>query len=534
MLTDIETYERTSLPSDAYRLALDYQNLTLSPIETRRQLAGRVDCHYRNRNLRIAVTEELINKLIPEREPERAEVDETVLGYPVRGESIMSTEVAVRMLPDPARVRIALEVKGAISAATTADAGPAQFHSHSQSYYVARKPLEIDMNGVSVWPVEVGVDNQTQLRGVSTPLDGIPLLGAVARGVAKSQSEQSRSAAAEEVKQKIADQARERIDAEARTRLTEFVARMNQRVFDPLNSLSLDPQMISGETTEKRFTMQLRLAGEDQLGGHTPRPEAPADSLASVQVHESAINNAIGRLQLNGRTFTLPELSKHVAARLNRPAPWEINPDYADVKITFAEKDAVIGALPGRATHFDAVDRPTQQIAAQVEELPDSGVLPAEGRGAIGRAGARGGQVPLSRRPAAEHVQPHGADGHFCQGPLEEQQVGLGARSDRQGAEAGRDGDHTVHDRRRLDRRFVGSQAAGRGDGARSLAMGICGRVLGPGCSLDFESISNFSVPCGTTISTRSPIFLPTRPWASGLVMRILPVRNPPRRRQPR
>ena len=78
VLRDIETYERTSLPSDAHRLALDYQNLTLSPSEGRRQLAGRVDLHYRNANLRIAVTEELINKLIPERQIEYADVDETV------------------------------------------------------------------------------------------------------------------------------------------------------------------------------------------------------------------------------------------------------------------------------------------------------------------------------------------------------------------------------------------------------------------------------------------------------------------------
>lgn len=342
LLHDIESYERSALPSDAHRLAVDYQSLALSPVASRRQLADRVDLHYRNANLRIAVTEELINKLIPERPVEYADVDDTVMGYPVRGESAIRTEVAVRMLPDPARVRMALEVRGAIGAATTVDAGPAQFRNRSESYYVARKPLEIDMTGVSVWPVEVGVENQTRLSGVSTPLDGIPVLGAAGRWVAKSQSEQSRSAAAEEVKQKIADQARGRVDAEARGRLTEFVARMNEKVFDPLNALSLDPQMIAGETTEKRFTMRLRLAGEDQLGSHTPRPQAPADALASVQVHESVLNNAIERLQLNGRTFTLPELSKHVAMRLNRPAPWEINPEHADVKITFADKDAVI------------------------------------------------------------------------------------------------------------------------------------------------------------------------------------------------
>jgi hypothetical protein len=93
--------------------------------------------------------------------------------------------------------------------------------------------------------------------------------------------------------------------------------------------------------------MRLRLAGEDQLGSHTPRRQAPENSLASVQIHESVLNNVIQRLQLDGRTFTLPELSQHVAKRLNRPAPWEINPDHADVKVGFAEKDAVVVRCQG-------------------------------------------------------------------------------------------------------------------------------------------------------------------------------------------
>ena len=109
---DIETYERSGLPSDARRLALDFQHLTVSPIEGRRHLADRVDLHYRNANCRIAVTEELLNKLIPARNLEYAPVEDTVLGRPVRGESLMATEVAVRMLPNPQRVRLALEVTG--------------------------------------------------------------------------------------------------------------------------------------------------------------------------------------------------------------------------------------------------------------------------------------------------------------------------------------------------------------------------------------------------------------------------------------
>ena len=342
VLRDIETYERSGLPSDARRLALDYQHLTVSPVDGRRRLADRIDLDYRNGNCRIAIAEELLNKLMPTRNLEYAPVDDTVLKRPVRGESVMATEMAIRMVPNPQRVRLALEVTGSISSLTTTEAGPARFHNDSQSYYVARKPLEIDMNGISVWPVEVDVQNETHMRGVDTSFDGIPLISAVARGVAKSQMAQNSSAASQEVKQKVADKASQRIDAETRESLSKVVQFMNERVFDPLNSLSLDPQLVEAKTTPSRFVMRLRLAGEDQLGSHTPRPQALEDSLASVQIHESVLNNVIQRLQLNGQKFTLPELSHHIAARLHRPMGWDINPDHAGVTITFAKKDAVV------------------------------------------------------------------------------------------------------------------------------------------------------------------------------------------------
>jgi hypothetical protein len=342
LLRDLERYEQTDRPSDARRLALDCGHLSAASMEVRRELAQRLDAHYRNANLRVAVSEELLNRLIPERDLEYAQVNDTVLGRPVRGKSLMAAEVAVRMLPDPHRVLLALEVTGQIAAQTTGNAGPARFVNDSESYYIARKPLEVDMKGISLWPAEVDVHNETRLRDVETDLDGIPLIGSLAKGVARTQIEMSSSAATQEVRQKIAAQARQRVDAEARQRLSEVVERLNREMFDPLNSLALDPQMIDGETTEKRFTMRLRLAGEDQLGSHTPRPQAPADSLASVQIHESVINNCIQRLELDGRTFTLLALSKHIAARLNRAKLCDLSPDSEDIRITFAAKDAVM------------------------------------------------------------------------------------------------------------------------------------------------------------------------------------------------
>ena len=342
LLRDIERYEWTCLPNDARRLAVDYQSLLASPVEARRQLAERFNDHYRNANFRFAVTEELLNDLIPEQKMEYAQVHETVLSHPVQGESLMATELAVRMLPDPEHARLMLEVTGEMAALTTTDAGLAQFHNESESRYVGRKPLEIDMKGISVWPVEVYVQNETRLNGVQTSIDNVPLFNWLAKMAARQQHDMNLPAATEEMRQKIEAKASERIDAEVRQRLSEVVERLNQRLFDPLNSLALDPQLIEAKTDEERFTMRLRLGGEDQLGSHTPRPQAQSDSLASMQIHESVINNGIQRLQLDGRKFTVPELSRHVAASLNCPAPWPTNPDNDDVKITFADRNAVV------------------------------------------------------------------------------------------------------------------------------------------------------------------------------------------------
>jgi hypothetical protein len=105
--------------------------------------------------------------------------------------------------------------------------------------------------------------------------------------------------------------------------------------------MGLGPDVISAETTERRVILRLRLATDEQLGAHTPRPLAPSDSWASVQIHETVLNNVLGQLQLDGHTFTLPELRRMIAARFNRPEPSAEETENDDLSITFAAKDAI-------------------------------------------------------------------------------------------------------------------------------------------------------------------------------------------------
>ena len=80
LLQHLENYEKSGLPSDARLLARDCQFLAVGTGAAQRELGERIEMHYRNANLRIAVTAELLNRMIPKREPEYAPVKDTIQG----------------------------------------------------------------------------------------------------------------------------------------------------------------------------------------------------------------------------------------------------------------------------------------------------------------------------------------------------------------------------------------------------------------------------------------------------------------------
>jgi hypothetical protein len=341
VLRHIEQAERTGSPIDTQKVAEDCLLLELSPHDDQQELGRKLRTHYRNANLRVVLTQPLLERMIPEREPEYQQVRDQVMGTAVRGQSVTSTELGVLLLPDPERLRLALVVRGLVSSLTQSTTGPATFHNDSKSKYAVVKQIELGLSGITRYPAEVAVDADVRLRSLQTSLDGVPLLGGLVHGIAESQHASMRPEMTREVKQKVTAQAREKVEQETEAQLSELDQKLKTRVLQPLDSLSLGPTVVATHTTERRLTMRLRLAAEEQLGGSTPRPRAPGDSLASCQIHESAVNNAIQRLQLDGKTLTLAEVRERIADAFNNPEMLEEDPGRTDVKVTFAAEDAV-------------------------------------------------------------------------------------------------------------------------------------------------------------------------------------------------
>jgi hypothetical protein len=340
LLRHLERYEQSGLAADARLVAEDFDRLEFSGNGSAQTLAHELDGKYGNANLRVVLSRDLLNRLVPPRPLQYGEVNDVLGGHPVHGQSVTSAKVSVRLVPDTQHLRMALEVNGLVSALTHSTAGPATFYNDSQSTYRAWKEMLYGAAGLEIKPAEVAVGNNTELRHLETDFEWIPLIGYVAKQVARNQYDQQKPQMSYEVEEKIGAQAIRQVDDEAGARFAAFSRRLHNSVLDPLTRLSLGPAIVSAETSTERMALRVRLAAEAQLGGHTPRPQAPADSLASVQIHETALNNLVHQLDLDGQTMTLPELRQRLAQRLNRPEIAKVSSEHDDLSITFARQDA--------------------------------------------------------------------------------------------------------------------------------------------------------------------------------------------------
>ncbi len=341
LLESLERYEHDGLSSDARVLATETVRLMSSPVPQERRLGELLEAYYRNANFRVTVTADLLNRLVPDRKPVLESVDDHVLGQPVRGQALTTTKVAFRFLPDDRRLRAALEIRGQVASETASNSGPATVFNSSWSDFAASKEIELGVHGVALQPAEVDVQNQTMVRSVRTEFDAVPLLGSVAQGIARSQAKDKQPQIRREVEWKLSNRVKRQIDREADSRLVKASDRLKQHLFDPLTELALGPTIVSAKTTEERMTMRLRLAAAGELGAHTPRPRALNNSLASLQIHESALVNMVEQLNLSGQTLTLAELRQRIATRFDRPEMLDGETENDGITIRFADDNPV-------------------------------------------------------------------------------------------------------------------------------------------------------------------------------------------------
>lgn len=323
------------------RIANMYQVLRWSSDETQVQLAEAVNDNHRNANVRVAISAELLNRFVPPPQVMAEPVVDNIRGADVVGRSESVAKLNIVLLPDRLRWRLGLEANGNVASETESSKGPARFWNDGLGAFNVRKEVTLDRRGLAVKRAHGYADSEAFLKDFETDYDGLPLISPLVRAIARGQYENEQPAAKKEISEKISQKASQRLDQEVDQRMVQAEREFKQKLIAPLDKLNLEPTPVDMQTTERRLIVRYRLAGPHQLSAYTPRPQAPGNSMVSLQLHESMFNNTLENLKLANRRVDLRTLYVEMLRRFEAK---EINiPDDLpeDVTVHFAEHDPV-------------------------------------------------------------------------------------------------------------------------------------------------------------------------------------------------
>ncbi|HEX5470671.1 MAG TPA: hypothetical protein VFW73_02235, partial [Lacipirellulaceae bacterium] len=233
-----------------------------------------------------------------------------------------------------------LSATGVVESNTLADGGPVQFRSRGRTDFSASEAIVVTDKGIEFKHSDADASCRNRLVGVTTDYDWVPILGGIVRDRALDEYRAKQGRAKFQVESRVESQAREKLDEQTR----EAVDRIRQQTYDrfasQLDEFGIKLTPVEMKTTPARLVGRVRLASDKQLGSHTPRPRALSDSLASVQVNETALTNLAITLGLDGKRYTAPELQRIIHKRfpklaVNRPLDnrhetvFQFAPEYA-------------------------------------------------------------------------------------------------------------------------------------------------------------------------------------------------------------
>jgi hypothetical protein len=338
---DLERYEQSRDPQIARQVVSQKRELERSPDSLDRALADAVEQHYRNANVRVAITAEMLNRFIEQEQPEVRMLRDRIAGTPVRGQSQTQSRSRVRLDPSTDSWQLEVEAHGMVESNTLADGGPATVRSRFATDFAARKRVLVNpAGGVLLQPTFIDVKSHNRLMGVTTDYDWVPLLGSYARGRATQEYRARQARARSEVESRVSTEAVAHVDRKTQEAVERVERQIRQRVTDRLAASGVKLTPVEMTTTRKRVVARLRVAGDDQIGSHTPRPRALSDSLASVQLNETALTNAAVSLELDGRRCTGAELQALFQEKFPRMTVNSANVR-RDAVFQFAAEDAV-------------------------------------------------------------------------------------------------------------------------------------------------------------------------------------------------
>ncbi len=343
LLNTIEAYESDPQGASLFYMNSEFQNLYFSRLPQYQVAASSLDNIYRNANIRITVSRELINRALPTQAEANEPTTDRILGAQVFANNRIQNRIHVDFVPHPEQLHFRLMTNGTVFSRTRALHSGFTFHNSGNSRFEGISEITLTKQGLLADSARVSASTSQRLLGIRSNFDKVPLFGWAARQLAEQQQRSSAPIANRLVEEKLKNMTRSRVDEEISERLNQAQTLFLQQVITPLNLLELEPTPIELRTTQDEAIVRYRIAGRDQMAAFTARPEADPGNLFSMQIHESAINNLLGKININGKRFTAKEFVEHLRELIG-PTDFMANASPAknpDADFTFASIEGI-------------------------------------------------------------------------------------------------------------------------------------------------------------------------------------------------
>ena len=289
-------------------------------------------------NLYMSVDESLLSSAVDRVVDRTSPVNEVVLGTPVRGTGHTSGTVFLDFLPSSQRAVTQLSFQATNLANTRSTKGPVTVCSEGLTELSAQKRIYIDDERVWADPTIASASTQTRLTGIG-----------IKSRFGKNFIRRVASKKVSQLKPKIEAiserRAQERVRREFESETAEAIGQASQdyehKFRRPLKARGWYPELLRMSTTNEELTVVGRKALRDQIAAFTDPPKADNDTILSVRVHETLVNNA-SEITLAGRTITQEFVEEQLKERDGElPESLTSDPDQPPWSITFARRKPV-------------------------------------------------------------------------------------------------------------------------------------------------------------------------------------------------
>lgn len=314
-------------------------------------ISSALQAHYLNYNLRLAVSEGLLNKFVSETRRQSSPVRDRLMGAYITGNQHTTTDVRLSLQPSRDQARMLLVLNGTVRSNTMGYAEQATVHSVGHHTFRAEKPIFFNGDEFITQPSTVAVNANNSIVNATTRMSRAPIIGRIADNIAMREANARRPQANALAAGRIRSQVRSELDPRVDDQFAQASMKLQSDRYGPLREQGLYPDVMAVSSTSSELRVWTRLMETRELGGSRPVPgtRVPANGLVA-QVHETLMTNGITRFDLDGKTMLESEVRKHLEERFSKLLRREVTfpepempegEEPMDNTLVFAEKDAV-------------------------------------------------------------------------------------------------------------------------------------------------------------------------------------------------